>query len=86
MKDPPPPYFGFENRKQNKVSGPFETVVGRYDPSKLLNLGSSYRVTSSPKIASKYKNSALYVTKPTNTPYHCHQCLPLDPFLTLLPH
>ena len=25
-------------------------------------------------------------TKPTNTPYHWHQCLPLDPFLAPLPH
>ena len=79
---PPPLFWGHELQKK-KVSGRFETVAGRYDPSKLLKIGYPNRVTSSPKIASKSKNSALYVTKPTHTPYHC---LPLDPFLTLLPH
>ena len=38
---------------EKKFSGQFETVAGRYDTSKLLKIGYSYRVTSSPKIASK---------------------------------
>ena len=58
------PYFEVDNRKK-KVLGPFEAVGGRHDPLKLLKIGYSYRVTSSPKIASKSQNVALYVTKAT---------------------
>ena len=48
----PPPIFGSRNSKKEELE-PFGTVVGCYDPSKLLKIGISYRVTSSPKIASK---------------------------------
>ena len=60
-------------------------MVGHYDPSKLLKIGISYLVTSSPKIASKSKNSTLYITKPNSTPLavnafhwiHSSPCAPL---------